>query len=166
MPREELKSRLKLSPRLFNLVMHRLASENTLIDAVRWTALPGHVVRFTPFQQVKVNNLMEQFAVSPFTPPSVKECQAQVGEDIFFALLDSGDLMAVSDEVVFRKVDYKRMVEKIRLILHQKNQISLAEVRDLFNTSRRYVQPLLEHLDSIGITIRDGDIRRLRNHND
>lgn len=166
MPREELKSRLKLSPRLFNLVMHRLASENTLIDAVRWTALPGHVVRFTPFQQVKVNNLMEQFAVSPFTPPSVKECQAQVGEDIFFALLDSGDLMAVSDEVVFRKVDYKRMVEKIRLILHQNNQISLAEVRDLFNTSRRYVQPLLEHLDSIGITIRDGDIRRLRNHND
>ena len=49
MPREELKSRLKLPPRFFNLVMHRLASENILTEAARWVALPGHVVKFSPF---------------------------------------------------------------------------------------------------------------------
>jgi selenocysteine-specific elongation factor len=62
--------------------------------------------------------------------------------------------------VVFRKSDYETMEEKIRLTLRQKGQISLAEVRDLFNTSRRYVQALLEHLDAIGVTTRDGDYRR------
>jgi hypothetical protein len=35
-------------------------------------------------------------------------------------------------------------------------------VRDTFNTSRKYAQALLEHLDSIGETVREGDFRKLR----
>jgi len=160
MPREELKSRLKLPPRLFNLIVNRLALENILIEAARWAALPGHVVKFSPFQQVKVDRLMAQFAQTPYSPPSVKECQALTGEDIYSALLEFGDLVAVSDEVVFRSLDYQTMIQKIRLTIQQSGQISLAEVRDLFQTSRRYAQALLEHLDAIGVTIRDGDFRR------
>jgi selenocysteine-specific elongation factor len=160
MPREELKSRLKLPPRLFNLVVHRLALENTLTEAARWIALPGHEVKFSPFQQVKVDQLMAQFAQSPYAPPTVKECQALTGEDIYSALVDFGDLVAVSDEVVFRRLDYQTMEDKIRLTLRQKGLITLAEVRDLFQTSRRYAQALLEHLDATGVTIRDGDFRR------
>jgi len=162
MPREELKSRLKIPPRLFNLVIHRLATEKTLTEGAKWAALPGHVVKFSPFQQVKVDKLMLQFEGAPFAPPSVKECQAEVGEDIFSALLEFGDLLAVSEEVVFRKSDYELMVDKIRTNLQQKGQISLAEVRDLFNTSRRYAQALLEYLDSAGVTVRAGDFRKLR----
>jgi selenocysteine-specific elongation factor len=162
MPREELKSRLKLPPRLFNLVVRKLAAENILTEGTKWAALPEHVVRFSPFQQVKVDKLMLQFSAAPYAPPSVKDCQAEVGEDIYSALLEFGDLQAVSDEVVFRKSDYDSMVEKIRLTLLQKGQISLAEVRDLFNTSRRYAQALLEHLDATNVTIRSGDFRKLR----
>ncbi len=162
MPREELKSRLELSPRLFNLVINRLASEHILTSELRWAALPGHMVRFSPFQQVKVDKLMEQFAITPYAPPSVKECQAQVGEDVFSALLEFGDLIPVSNEIVFSKSDYETMVEKVRTTCRQKGQISLGEVRDLFNTSRRYAQALLEHLDYAGVTIRSGDFRRLK----
>jgi selenocysteine-specific elongation factor len=160
MPREELKSRLKLPPRLFNLILHKLASENILTEVAHWAALPDHMVKFSPYQQVKVDRLMAQFAQAPYSTPSVKECQALAGEDIYSALLEFGDLVAVSDEVVFRESDYLTMIEKIRLTLSQKGQISLAEVRDLFQTSRRYAQALLEHLDASGVTVRDGDFRR------
>jgi selenocysteine-specific elongation factor len=162
MPREELKSRLKLAPRLFNLVLPKLAAEGVLAEDPKWAALPGHIVRFSPFQQVKVDKLMALFAATPYTPPSAKECQAEVGDDVFSTLREVGDLVAVSDEVVFRKTDYEAMLEKIRQALQQKGQITLAEVRDLLNTSRKYVQALLEHLDAIGVTVRDGDFRRLR----
>jgi selenocysteine-specific elongation factor len=162
MPREELKSRLKLTPRLFNLVIRRLAADKEVTETQRWLALPDHLVRFSPFQQVKVDQLMEQFVQAPYSPPSVKECQALVGEDIFSALIDSGDLVAVSDEVVFHKPDYDAMTEKIQLVIQKTGQISLAEARDLFNTSRRYVQALLEHMDRAGITIRSGDFRKLK----
>jgi len=162
MPREELKSRLKLAPRHFNLILSQMAAEGILTEGPKWAALPGHMVRFSPFQQVKVDKLMALFAESPYAPPSVKECQAEVGEDIFSVLREFGDLVAVSGEVVFRKSDYESMVEKIRLVLQQKGQITLAEVRDLLKTTRKYVQALLEHLDEIGVTVRDGDFRRLR----
>jgi selenocysteine-specific elongation factor len=162
MPREELKSRLKMSPRLFNLIIQKMGKEEILTEGSKWTALPGHIVRFSPFQQVKVDKLMRLFAASPYAPPSVKECQAEVGEDIFSVLRESGDLVVVSDEVVFRKTDYEKMVEEIRQTLVIKSQITLAEVRDLLQTSRKYVQALLEYLDAIGITVRDGDFRKLK----
>jgi selenocysteine-specific elongation factor len=162
MPREELKSRLKLAPRLFNLILPKMAAEGVLTEGPKWAALTGHMVRFSPFQQVKVDKLMALFAAAPYAPPSAKECQAEVGEDIFSALREFGDLVAVSDEVVFRKTDYDVMVDKIRRALQQKGQITLAEVRDLLNTTRKYVQALLEHLDAIGVTVRDGDFRKLK----
>jgi selenocysteine-specific elongation factor len=162
MPREELKSRLRVPPRLFNLILRRLTEEGRLTEGSKWASLPGHVVRFSPFQQVKVDRLMAQFAAAPFAPPSVKECQAEVGEDIFNVLLESGDLLVVSDEVAFRKSDYEKMMEEIRQAIQQKGQITLAETRDLLHTSRKYVQALLEHLDAIGVTVREGDFRRLK----
>jgi selenocysteine-specific elongation factor len=39
--------------------------------------------------------------------------------------------------------------------------ITVAEFRDQFNTSRRYALAFLEHLDAVGITLREGDIRHL-----
>jgi selenocysteine-specific elongation factor len=47
-------------------------------------------------------------------------------------------------------------------MIEQNGKASLAEVRDLLNTSRKYAQALLEHLDAIGITVRAGDFRKLR----
>jgi len=64
--------------------------------------------------------------------------------------------------VIFRKGDYDTMVNSIRKTILQNGKITLAEVRDIFNTSRKYAQALLEHLDAAGITVRDGDFRKLR----
>ena len=53
-------------------------------------------------------------------------------------------------------------VGKVQEMLLQKEKITLAEVRDLLGTSRKYAQALLEHLDAISVTVRDGDFRRLK----
>ncbi len=163
MPREELKSRLNLGPHTFNLILPKLVSEGVLVEDAKWAALPSHKVIFSPFQRVKVDHLLELFKATPATPPSVKECLTEVGEDVFSALRESGELVAVSEDVVFRKNEYESMVEQIRQNLIIRGQITMAEVRDLLKTTRKYAQPLLEHLDSIGVTIREGDFRRLRN---
>ena len=162
MAREELKSRLKLTPRVFNAVVKKLAAEGALIEAGSWVARAGHEIRFDAGQQAAIKRLLAQFAKAPYSPPTVKECQAEVGEEVFNALVELGDLVTVSAEVVFRKSDYDGMVAKIRQAIQEKGQITVADVRDLFNTSRRYALALMEHLDAIGVTVRDGDSRRLR----
>jgi selenocysteine-specific elongation factor len=76
--------------------------------------------------------------------------------------VELGELMPVSQEVIFRKTDYDEMIGRIEATIKEKGQITLAEVRDMLNTTRKYVQALLEHLDAIGVTMRDGDVRKLR----
>jgi len=157
MPREELKSRLNLAPRLFNAALKRL----DLRDGGNWLALPGHEIRFTAAQQARVDGLLRQFAAAPFAPPSVKESQA-AGEDVYLALVELGELKQVSPEVVFRQTDYETMTARVRQFLQKNGQMTAAEARDLFATSRKFALALLEHLDAIGVTVRDGDVRRLK----
>ena len=38
--------------------------------------------------------------------------------------------------------------------------MSVGEIRDLLNTSRRMAIPLMEYLDAHNYTVRDGDSRR------
>jgi selenocysteine-specific elongation factor len=64
--------------------------------------------------------------------------------------------------VVFRLEDFDRMLEEVRRLFESHGTLTAAQVRDHFNTSRRYVLAFLEHLDSAGITVRSGDIRRLK----
>lgn len=161
LPREELKQELGLPPRLFGRLLDRLATEGTVVLRGGTVALPEHEIRLDLQQQAAVDRLFRHFTENPFAPPSAKSCVEIIGSEVFLALREQGQLVAVSEEVVFRKHDYDSMVDAVRETLRQRGQVSLAEVRDQFRTSRKYAQALLEHLDSIGLTRRDGEVRRL-----
>jgi selenocysteine-specific elongation factor len=161
-PREELKSRLKLSPRVFNSILHRVASEDGLEETGSQVRLISHKIQFTPQQQRSLDGLLTRFAASPFSPPTVKECQAELGEELYNAITEVGLLVPIPPDVVFRKQDYELMVSEIIDLLKKNQTITAGEVRDHFNTSRRYVLALLEFLDAQGVTVREGDVRRLK----
>jgi selenocysteine-specific elongation factor len=161
-PREELKSRLKLAARAFNALLRKLITDHLLTEHSTFLARPEHEIRFDGSQQAKVQALLHKFEQNPYSPPSVKECEAEAGTEILNALLELNELITVSLDVIFRKQDYDLMVDRIQKEIQQKGSITLAETRTLFNTSRKYAQALLEHLDAIGVTVRDGDFRKLR----
>jgi selenocysteine-specific elongation factor len=162
MPKEELKSRLKLSPRLFSGLTKKLIQQKKLREAGPLILYPDHEIRFSPQQDKIVRSLLNQFAASPFSPPSIKDSKSQVGEDVYDAMVDLDLLVPVSSEVVFRREDYNQMVAEVKDLLNKNGTLSPAQVRDHFQTSRRYVLAFLEHLDEIGVTIREGDVRRLK----
>ena len=168
MPREELKSRMKLhsksdlSNRTFLTALHRLAQDGAITESGPLVLCKGFMVNFPPNQQILVESLLNRFKESPYSPPSVKECLAEVGEEIYNALIDQGFLVAVSSEVVFRKQDYGTMLNEVSRLLQSQGTITAAEVRDHFNTSRKYALAFLEYLDSQGVTVREGDVRKLK----
>jgi selenocysteine-specific elongation factor len=149
-----------------------LASDDLVEDSVRKDlpgvsptpviAQPDFEVNLTAPQKGAADQLLAKFAANPFSPPTVKESIAVVGDDIYNALIDMGRLMPVSGEVVFRWEDYESLVSQVRNYLEREGTITVAQMRDRFNTSRRYVLAFLEHLDAIGVTVRDGDVRKLR----
>ena len=159
-PREELKSKLKLSPRVFNGVTKKLSFDQSLTEYSAYIAKPEHEIKFDNSQESRVRALMRKFEQNPFSPPNVKDCQADVGEEVLNALVEIKELILVSPDIIFRKQDYEFMKSKVQELLAQQEKITLAEVRDLFSTSRKYAQAFLEHLDAIGITKRDGEFRK------
>jgi len=161
-PREELKSKMKLAPKVFNAVLAYLAAHEVLTDARGAVSLPGHEIKFNGQDQVRAQTLRRRFESNPYSTPSIKECQAEAGEEVVNALIEMGELVTVSPEVIFRKTDYDDMMTQIKKGIEQNGQITLAEVRDQLNTTRKYVQAFLEHLDAIGVTMRNGDARILR----
>jgi selenocysteine-specific elongation factor len=162
MSREELKSRLKLSPRLFNAAVRRWAAQLMVDESGPQVARSGHKINLSGAQQAAAARLLAHLAAAPFTTPAVKECQAEAGEDVFQALLDLGQLVQVSPEVVFRREDYDALVTIVREHFQRESTLTVSQLRDRLNTSRKYVLGLLEHLDALGVTRRDGDFRRLK----
>jgi selenocysteine-specific elongation factor len=161
-PREELKSRLKLTARVNNAILHKLSQEQQLVEAGAFLYRSGFQVTYTSEQQQKMRHCLDRFAQNPFSPPAINEVRVELGEDLYNALVESGQLKPVSPEVVFRTEDYEKMTREVRKQIEQNGSITLAQFRDRFNTTRKYAQAMLEHLDQIGVTIREGDVRKLR----
>lgn len=162
MPKEELKSKLKVSQRFFSRMVAKLINDDMLREAGPLIFQPEHEIRFSSQQEEKVNELLQQFSTSPYSPPSIKDSKQAVGEDVFQAMVELEMLVPVSGEVVFRKQDYDQMVAEVKALIRELGTVSAAQVRDHFHTSRRYALALLEHLDQIGVTVRQGDVRKLK----
>jgi selenocysteine-specific elongation factor len=72
----------------------------------------------------------------------------------------------VDDNIAFATEVYEEMASRIVEHLKTEGSITLAQVRDMFATSRKYAQALLEYLDEQRITRRVGDERVLRRRAD
>lgn len=161
MGREELRSRMKLSAVVFNPLLRTAAAQQLLVEAGALLHLPDHTVQFTPTQQTQIDRLMAQFRQAGINSPSPKECQELVGEDVYFALVELGELQPLNEGVVYAAAEYQTFIQMILDSLQQQGKINAAQLRDLFNTSRKYAIALLEHLDEKRITRREGDDRIL-----
>jgi len=162
MPREELKSRLKLEAPLFTAALKRLLDEGVLVMDKNLVKTPGHTVSLSDGQRTWLKPLMARFEAAPFAPPPVSECVTAAGNELYRALVETGELVQVSDDVVFRQADYQTMLAFVREHLKTFPTLTVAEFRDHFHSSRKYALAFLEHLDASGVTIREGDFRRLK----
>jgi selenocysteine-specific elongation factor len=106
--------------------------------------------------------LLARFAENPYSPPDMAEAAAQIGEPLLEALLATGALIQVSPQVLFSAQAYQEMSAWVREHITGQGSLTLAQFRDNFGTSRKYAAAFLEHLDTLGITLRKGDIRVLK----
>lgn len=162
-PREELRGRLGLDPAPFAAALHHAESEGWLArdGAQGIPRLVDHQVSFSAAQTAKVDALMARFAAAPHTPPGRAEAVEAVGADVLDVLVARGDLVAVEMDVLFERETYARMRAAVVERLRGGGRITVADVRDLFGTSRKYALGLMEHLDRIHVTRRMGDERVL-----
>ncbi|HAZ32112.1 MAG TPA: selenocysteine-specific translation elongation factor [Dehalococcoidia bacterium] len=158
MPREELRSRLKIPQQHFNSALQRLIEEGVLIEERALVRLPSHTVELTVRQQAEADTFLMALSQNPFSPPS----ESLPEPELLNMLIEQRRVVQVSNNVVFAASAYDEMIRRITEHLKPKGKITVAEVRDMFQTSRKYALSLMEHLDEQRITRRVGDERVLR----
>ena len=164
MPKEECRSQLQLTEDLFRLIILNAANDGLINDLGKTISLAGFLVRFTQQQKRKVNRLLKAYHDFPCTPPTGSEAAKKYGMDaeLFQAVLVQGDLVDAGDDIFFAADVYQDMVTRVVTYLGEYGAISVAQARDLFGSTRRYIVAFLEHLDQ-RITRRIGDDHVLRN---
>lgn len=157
MPREELRSRVGLSGRAFDATIAALASEGRLREAGALIALTAHTPVLSEDEQRIADVYVASLRVTPYAPPVDGAPPPEIVEYLL-----ASEVIVRAGDVFFLADAYGEMAAAITARLREKGTITLAEVRDMFGTSRRYAQALLEHMDAERVTKRVGDARVLR----
>ncbi|MDA0988139.1 MAG: selenocysteine-specific translation elongation factor [Chloroflexi bacterium] len=156
--KEELRSRLSLSSQGFALVLTYLVGEKTVIEETNVVRLPQHQVSLNDGQSRLVEQYVSRLRSDPYSPPT----DASLDDDLLAMLVDEGRVVRLNESVVYDAVAYKEVVDAIIAIVKEQGKINVGQVRDRFQTSRKYALSLLEYLDQQRITRRVGDDRVLR----
>ncbi len=156
MPREQLRSLLRLDPRLAAVVIDRARKEGLLVDEGSVVRLPSHSVRLSAEQQEVASRFLAALKSSPFNPPSPEEFG--VGPALLAVLESSGEVIAVAEGIVFHREALRAAVDAVYRALDERGSITVAELRDRLGTSRKFALALLEYMDQKRITARVGDV--------
>ena len=161
--KNDLKNMLSLKTDDLNKMMNSMLIRNQIKQLTGLISLPDHEVEFSLDIKREISKIMDRFQSSPFSPPSLSEITEIHDPDLISAMISQGMIIATSEDIAFRKEDFKLMGKKLKEFIDEKGGISLSQFRDLFQTSRKFALSYLEFLDRSGVTKFDGDKRTIKN---
>ncbi len=157
MPREELRSRLRIAPEVFNLVLDRLGAEGSLVQDTQTVRTPGHEPALSSSAQSHADEVLRRLRATPFAPPT----DMAIDPEVLGFLTDTSQVVPIGDGIVYAADAYEDAVQRVVARLRDEGSVSVAAVRDLLGASRKYVVPLLQSMDERHMTRRVGDERVL-----
>jgi selenocysteine-specific elongation factor len=145
-----------------------MASEQQLKFGPNGVALVGRGPKLSQNEKKLLNELVDKFRAAGIQSPSIKECQKQatknqaaVGQLLALAAAN-GDLVALNNEVYLHAEVESGVREQLRdALASSRDGLTMSEIREILETTRKYAVPLCEYFDRIGFTKRQGDLRVL-----
>lgn len=168
-PKEDMRSRyLKdVNPRHFNSLLKLLEAESGIKSQGGFLALPDFQPQPDEAAGQLIGRIIQMLEKAPFTPPSPDEIKAELGlndgdaGEIFGYLYDKGQIIKASEGVVFAASAIDTARQRICGYFEHEKELGLGPARDLFDSSRKYMLPLMEYFDRTRLTKRLGDVRIL-----
>ncbi|MFH1983691.1 MAG: selenocysteine-specific translation elongation factor [Pseudomonadota bacterium] len=170
MQKEELKSKYPvwLHPKLFTLILNQMVKENVVAVEEETVRLAGYKISLGADQSDIREKMLTAYRDAKLQPPYFKELPGAFGFDaktakaVLQLLHERGDLVKVKEDLYFDADAVSRLKDELIDFLNKNGEISTPQFKDMTGASRKYVIPLIEHFDSTHVTIRIGDIRKLR----
>ena len=170
MPKQELQSRLRdtwhiQEDKIILGAVHRLMNLGTLTDCGKTVSMQGFEAVLTPEQEKLKERIAGIYKDAGIEIPKNDEIYAldsdkRVINAIFDRLYKEGVLVKVDPSYNISQEGWNRVAAAARTA-GAEGSFVLADFRDTLNTSRKYASVYLAALDHAGITVFDGERRRL-----
>jgi selenocysteine-specific elongation factor len=148
-------------------VTERLLKAKKLVGDARRVARADFKPKLSANQRKLKDKIVAAHVAAGFAPPEPKEFASQAAgnasalKDIFDVACAEGFLVKVTDEFYLSAEAEAEMRKRVTERLSSGTGATVAEIRDLLGTTRKYAVPVCEYLDRVGLTKRDGDLRVL-----
>ena len=136
--------------------------------------IDGYIVSLADFnpepkteEEELVEKIKDKFEEGGVEPPGIEELAEELDlskdktADYILYLVYLEQLSQIKGDFYLAKATIKDIEDKIVNYLKDNGEITLGQARDLMETSRKYAMPIMEYLDQINVTRREGNIRVL-----
>jgi len=167
---EELRHRIypDLTFNLFEIILESLKKDRKIKIENGIVSLFEFSIKLNTKDEEKRESIYKIIKSGGIAPPffnqilkEIKVSEKELNDFINILILDKKIVKIKQD--FFLDIDvYSDIKEKLVKFLKENKEISLQDFKKIVNVSRKYMIPILEHFDSIRLTIRKGDKRVLR----
>lgn len=151
----------KVKPNVFDLYLESLVEEGVMKRRNEFLSLPQHeIVKDEVYQKVE-SKLLTTFEKAGLDFPKVSEVDFgtvpfETVEDILLLLMEEKKIVRLGEELYTLTSYIEHSKEIICSMFKEKDLITMAEIRDALETSRKNAKLIVEYMDSIKITKRNG----------
>lgn len=151
----------KVKPNVFDAYVEYLIEQKCLERKEEYLCLAGYVVPKDETYRTTERLLLSTFEKAAydfvrFSEIDFGKISRNTAEDVMLMLIDEGVCLRINEEMFTLSVLMEEA--KARIVEHLKSNdvITIAQVRDMFSTSRKSAKPILEYMDSIKVTKKTG----------
>lgn len=167
--KEEIKNKIfgkAIKQKIYDQMIEMLINSQIINMHGSFISLPDFTINYTKDQKLIRENIIKAFKAAKFSPPKYNELESAQNDSknfkmVFQSIMDEGALIKVSEDCFFLLEDYNKVKDLIIRFITDNGSITLAQLRDELDTSRKYAMSLIEHFDSIKLTKRLEDKRVL-----
>jgi len=160
-PQAGIQGALGFPREVFDALVQQMASTGKLARQEDTLFLPQNKPALSKQQETLRAAVLSLFAKNPSSPPTLKEIGIRLpaSPPVVYFMIKQGELVELPDGILVEAKHFQGIQDEIIKLLKQKGHISIQDINARFGFSRKYSVPLLTHLDRLGITRREGDVR-------
>lgn len=150
---------------LVEAALQHLITSGEIVGNQRRIARASFKPKLSNNQRKLKEKIVETYKATGFQPPEPANFTKQAGgnasnlQSLFEVCVAEGELVHLSDELYLHENAESEMRRLVLQGLQSGDGLTVAEIRDLLGTTRKYAVPFCEYLDGIGVTRREGDLR-------
>ncbi len=152
---------------LVAVLIERLQARGAVVGDAQTVALAGHQPVLTQAERKLMAELLAALCAGGISPPDLTELgklagtRAGVMPELLAILAAEGRIVEVGGGIFLDAQVENELQRRVVERLADGVALTMADLRDLLGTTRKYAVPIGEYLDRIGLTRREGDARRL-----